>query len=160
MNHRDARAGAGSSAATAILVAAIVGIGGFLLWAMWMARTEAPRSEALTRQAAIEARADDASWLVLKDAARRHLAAVRSDAPTLPDDELGDALIDYAQNGKRFFRTPRTDPTDRLAALKTAAAALNDPTGPVRCRAPIRSRDDPKCARYLKALVDVFGRDL
>jgi len=143
-----------------MLILLIVVFGGFVTWVVIAASADAPRHDALARQQALEQRADDVSWLILKNAARRHLSAVRSDASRLPDEELGQAMIDYAQNGRRFFRTPKADPTGRLAALKTAAATLDDPARPVRCHGSIRSKDDPRCARYLKALVDVFGRDL
>lgn len=143
-----------------MLIALIVIFGGFVVWIVIATRADAPRNRALERRQAIERIADDVSWLILKDAARRHLAAVRSDAATLPDAELGSALLDYSQNGRWFFRTPRKDPTERLAALRRAAAALDDPTGPVRCHHSIRTKDDPRCETYMKALTAVFGRDL
>lgn len=143
-----------------MLVGMIVLFGGFVAWILFAANADVPRSHALAERQAIERSADDVSWLVLKDAARRHLAAVRSDAATLPDAELGSALLDYSQNGRWFFRTPRKDPTERLAALKTAAAALDDPADPVRCHHHDRTKDDPRCETYMKALTAVFGRDL
>jgi hypothetical protein len=68
------------------------------------------------------------------------------------------AWILFAANA--VFRTPRKDPTERLAALKTAAAALDDPADPVRCHHHDRTKDDPRCETYMKALTAVFGRDL
>jgi hypothetical protein len=150
----------GTTNVALLLIVVIGAIGGMLLWGLATLPGSGIRNAAVIAEQEKEQHADDVSWLVLKDAARRHLAAVRSDAVSLPDDELGDALLDYSQNGRHDFRTPRTEPTDDLAALKRAAADLDEPSAPVRCHDTIRSDDDPKCARYLDALVAVFGRDL
>lgn len=145
---------------TLLLILLVGTIGGMMLWFLATLPGSSVRNAAIVAEQTKEQRADDVSWLVLKDAARHHLAAVRSDAKSLPDDELGYALLDYSQNGRHDFRTPMRDPTDDLAALKRAAADLNEPTSPIRCHEGIRSDDDPACARYLDALVTVFGRDL
>lgn len=85
---------------TVMLIGMILVFGAFVGTIMIGGIANAPRDDAMGKRRAIESQEDDVSWLVLKDAARRHLSAVRSDAATLPDAELGSALLDYYQNGR------------------------------------------------------------
>ena len=104
--------------------------------------------------------AEDAPWIVLKDAARKHLAAVRSGAAKLPGEELSTALDAYSQKRRRVVHDPDIVEPDPLVTLKAAAAALSVPGKKIRCSGADRSDENPACNRYLDALVTVFGRDL
>jgi hypothetical protein len=115
----------------------------------------------VARYAADEQRKDDLTWMLMRDVARRHLSAVRTGAVKVPDDELGDAMVVYAGYGKRFWRKPEYDPTDRLAAVKVAADRLRPLEGPrISCPETLPSKIEPRCAAYFDAMVALFGRDL
>lgn len=141
----------------AFLILSLIGLP--TAWVMARNHANSPSQVALDRQIAIEAKRDDVAWISLRDVARRHLAAVRTGASDRPDTELDAALISYAQQGKPFWRSAGQDPTPGLVVLKEAAYAL---AAPKRTSCPENAKHDaePRCMRYLEALVTVFGRDL
>lgn len=115
----------------------------------------------VARYAAEEQHKDDVTWMLMRDVARRHLSAVRTGASQVPDEELGDAMVVYSGYGKRFWRKPEYDPTDKLAAVKMAADKLRPLDGPrISCPETLSSKIAPKCGAYFDAMVALFGRDL
>lgn len=119
------------------------------------------RQETVTAEAVREQHRDDVAWMLLRDTARRHLAAVRSGSSEVPDRDLDSALIDYAWAGKHFFRRGDRDPTPGLADLRTAADGLRPLDAPRITCSGMRTEGTPAaCTAYFDAMVGLFGREL
>lgn len=119
------------------------------------------RQDLVTTEAVREQHRDDVAWMLLRDAARRHLAAVRSGSSEVPDRDLDSALIEYAWAGKHFFRKGDRDPTPGLADLRTAADGLRPLDAPRIMCAGMRTDGTPAaCTAYFDAMVGLFGREL
>lgn len=104
---------------------------------------------------------DDIAWLLLRDSARRHLAAVRSGSKDRPDNQLGHDIAVYAGASKAFFRKDHIDPMPRLAALRQAMDGLRPLDAKrIECSSnDLASSRVKQCTAYFDAIADLFGRD-
>lgn len=95
----------------------------------------------------------DVKALLLRDSARRHLAAVRGGLDRRPDDALMADLDAYAAGGGRNYAVAA------LRRLRSSAAALQPLGGPpVRCATT--TVVDGRCADYFTAMAAAFGGTL
>lgn len=145
---------------SALCVAGIMGFAIMLLMSAW-AKADREQVKRLREPYVLKEQAqDDVAYMWLRDSARRHLAAVRTDARDRPDEDLAHDIAVYAGIGKPFWRQSGRDPIPALADLREAMDDLR-PLAAERISCPVReSKPRPECEAYMTALSRMFGRSL
>jgi hypothetical protein len=148
---------------TVLCLVCILGIVGFAVMLLMSALAKADREQVrrLRDPYVLKEQAqDDVAYIRLRDSARRHLAAVRTDARERPDEDLAHDIAVYAGIGKPFWREKGRDPIPALADLREAMDDLR-PLAARRISCPVKeSKPSPQCEAYMTALSHMFGRNL